>query len=159
MNIFYLDEDPKIAAEHHCDKHVVKMIVESAQLLSTARLICDGNTNRNSFLYKITHRNHPCSLWVRDNVKHYIWLYKLFRYLSYEYEKRYNKIHLSWKKYSYKLKMRPVNIPSKPFIQPPQCMPDFCKRIDSVEAYRNYYKIEKSKFATWKIRTPYWWNK
>ena len=79
MNIFYLDEDPVLAAQMHCDKHVVKMILESAQLLSTAHLLIDGDELADERgLYKATHKNHPSSKWVRDSSENYEWLWNLF---------------------------------------------------------------------------------
>jgi hypothetical protein len=42
MNIFYLDPNPKICAEMHVDKHVCKMVIEYAQLLSTTHRVLDG---------------------------------------------------------------------------------------------------------------------
>ena len=79
MNIFYLNKDPEIAAQMHCDKHVVKMILESAQMLSTAHRILDGDDIANSKgLYKMTHKNHPCNIWVRKNNENYEWLWSLY---------------------------------------------------------------------------------
>lgn len=60
MNIFYLDKDPKLCAQYHCDKHVVKMILESAQLLCTA---VNEAAGKEVAPYKSTHVNHPCSIW------------------------------------------------------------------------------------------------
>jgi hypothetical protein len=115
MNIFVLDEDPQIAAEYHCDKHVCKMILEYAQLLSTAHRLLDGvetivteitpkgkerkvkrwiieNTIQNT-LWQATHYNHPCAVWVRENGANYLWLYRLLVCLVDEYETRYQKEH------------------------------------------------------------------
>jgi len=84
MNIFYLDKDPRICAENHCDKHCVKMILEYAQLLSTAHRVLDGDPNqelpdgRQDVLYKATHVNHPSAVWVRQNEANYKWLYKMW---------------------------------------------------------------------------------
>ena len=85
MNIFYLDEKPMTAARMHCDKHVVKMILESAQMLSTAHRILDGNdyADRRG-LYKATHKNHPANIWVRESANNYVWLYNLFTFLCIE---------------------------------------------------------------------------
>jgi hypothetical protein len=97
MNIFYLDEDPKICAQYHCDKHVVKMIIEYAQLLSTAHRVLDGfegygssksgnrqvkiwtiHDSRDEILYKATHVNHPSNIWTRSSVKNYHYMFQLW---------------------------------------------------------------------------------
>ena len=94
MNIFYLDKDPVIAAQMHCDKHVVKMILESAQLMSTAHRFLDGDryADKNG-LYKLTHKNHPTAIWVRKSKENYMWTWNLLDALLQEYTKRYNKHH------------------------------------------------------------------
>ena len=74
MNVFYLDKDPVLAASYHCDKHCVKMIVESAQLLSTAHRLLDED-DAHSNLYKVAHKNHPSTIWVRSSLENYTWLY------------------------------------------------------------------------------------
>ena len=84
MNIFYLDSRPDTAAEMHCDKHCVKMILEYAQLLSTAHRVLDGD-DAHPDLYKIAHKNHPSTRWTRSSEDHYVWLYELFRNLSIEF--------------------------------------------------------------------------
>jgi len=157
MNIFFLDKDPVIAAQYHCDKHCVKMILESAQLLSTAHRVLDED-DAHPDLYKVAHKNHPSTIWTRSSEDHYIWLYELFRNLSIEFSNRYSKVHLSWSKLGFLLDSLPKNIKDNGWIDPPQCMPDYCKTDNTVEAYRTYYKSEKSSFCTWKTQQPIWWN-
>ena len=166
MNIFYLDKEPQIAAHYHNDKHVVKMILESARMLSTAHRELDGDDDgtlydADDIIYRATHKNHPSTVWVRDNAKHYQWLYNLFESLCDEYTHRYGKEHLTDSKLREILRFQPFFIDTnKRFTQPPQCMPDEYK-VDgnSVAAYRNYYMGEKSGFAKWsKRQTPPWWN-
>ena len=91
MNIFYLHSDPVTCAEWHCDKHVVKMILEYAQLLSTAHHEVDGTPSINC--YKSTHRNHPSAIWARTNRKNYRWLWRLLDATATEYTHRYGKVH------------------------------------------------------------------
>ena len=91
MNIFYLDRRPDDAAEMHCDKHCVKMILEYAQLLSTTHRVLDGD-DAHPDLYKIAHKNHPSTIWTRSSKQHYDWLFRLFRMLSAEYSIRYGLI-------------------------------------------------------------------
>ena len=96
MNIFYLDRDPKVAAEMHCDKHVVKMILESAQMMSTAHRVLDGDTYADDKkLYKMAHKNHPSTIWVRSSSRHYDWMFQLWVHLLAEYTARYDKFHKS----------------------------------------------------------------
>lgn len=168
MNIFYLDKDPAVAARYHCDKHVVKLIVESAQLLSTAHRVLDGDKDgvlpdeRNNILYKATHTNHPASLWVRRELDHYRWVHDLLYFLIAEYRYRYgNRPHRTEQLQSYLLDA-PYNIPMDgSFIMedPPQCVPDDCKDSDTVQAYRQYYVKYKYPIAKWSRREqPEWWN-
>ena len=159
MNIFYLHKDPKIAAQMHCDKHVVKMILESAQMLSTTHRFLDGDEIANSKgLYKMSHKNHPCSIWARSNSENYEWLWNLYDNLMKEYTHRYGKHHAS-ERLIHTLWELPKNIPHGDFTDPPQCMPDYCKSDDPIQGYRNYYINEKSSFSTWNQRDkPEWFN-
>jgi len=111
MNIFYLDNAPKLCAEMHVDKHCVKMILEYAQLLSTAHRVIDGtlvdgysktgrkqkryvlSDSRDTTLYSATHINHPSAIWVRQSEQNYRWLFTLFCELLDEYTHRYGKLH------------------------------------------------------------------
>ena len=156
MNIFYTNRDPVLAAEDHCDKHVVKMILETAQLLCSAHRILD--TDVPEVFYKATHTYHPSAIWVRSSRANYQWTYNLFTSLSVEYRIRYGKTHLSWEKLGDALRVPPKNIPDEKFTDPPQCMPDQYKREDAVAAYRAYYIGEKARFAQWEYTNqPAWW--
>lgn len=88
MNIFVLDRDPKLAAQYHCDVHLNKMLLEYAQLLSTAMWYRGGIGP-----YKATHANHPCAVWARHSTSNYQWLCDLFSYCQIEYITRKNKHH------------------------------------------------------------------
>ena len=159
MNIFYLNKDPKITAIEHNDKHCVKMILEYAQMLSTAHRECDGDERADSlFLYKRAHLNHPSTVWARENEAQYNWLYQLFIALAEEYSYRYDKKHATDLLLRVSLKKPPQNMPrDEPFKQPPQCMPDEYKCDDSIIAYRNFYRGEKAHFSKWKKRdVPEW---
>ncbi len=176
MNIFYLDTNPALCAEYHCDKHVVKMIIEYAQLLSTAHRIIDGeeikvlsNTGkqmvtqyklsdyRENHLYKCAHINHPSNIWTRGNKDQYRYVVELWNSLNMQYTKRYGKVHSTFKKLCQYLNQFPENIKETVYTMPPQCMPDDCKiEGDTIEAYRNFYKAHKREFATWKNGTPTW---
>lgn len=162
MNIFVLNEDPVQAAKDQCDKHVVKMILETAQMLSTTQrwFYEDDYCNRVGY-YKIAHINHPCTIWARTDASNYQWLYEHFVALCDEYTKRYGKVHLTDTKLRDKLSYIPGDMPSSypnkttPFAQ---AMPDEYKDpTDAVKAYRNYYIGEKSGFAKWEYsETPDW---
>ena len=161
MNIFYLHSDTKKCAEMHCDKHVVKMILETAQLLSTAHRIFTtqqiSNNSENSILYKATHKNHPSAVWARKSQKNYLWLSSLLRNLCLEYTYRYGKIHAVEQKglLQFLSENIPVNMPDDAFTEPPQCMPDEFKRDgNSIAAYRQYYAIGKKHLLTYKKREP-----
>ena len=151
MNIFYLDKDPITAAVVQYNKHIVKMILESAQMLCAAHHILG---NPNDVPYKLAHKNHPCTIWVRENSLHYDWLYAHMMALGDEYTARYSKTHMSIDKCKH-LNIHPENIPHETFEQPPQCMPDEYKDKCSVQAYWNYYIGEKHVVANLKTEKLY----
>lgn len=143
MNIFYLSHDPAEAARVQYNKHVVKMILESAQLLCTAH----RELGNDDVPYKSTHKNHPSAVWARSNDLAYIWLYEHMIALGKEYTRRYGKTHLTISKCHDVLMLPPAGIPSVTWKQPPQCMPDEYKADCSVDAYWNYYEGEKHTVA------------
>ena len=117
MNIFYLSHDPVKAAQVQYNKHVVKMILETAQLLCTAHHELGSPIN---IPYKATHKNHPSAIWVRSSAEAYMWAYEHMLALGAEYTKRYGKEHLTIAKCRDVLYILPLNIPNVPFEQPPQ---------------------------------------
>ena len=165
MNLFYLHEEPEISAKLHCDKHVVKMIIEYAQMLSTAHRILDGDEyidassgrrikrwrldpDREDILYKASHINHPSTVWVRENAIQYQYAFDMFTNLCNEYTFRYEKEHLTDTKLRNILNCLPENITLGTWREPPQCMPDDVKVPgDSISAYHKYYKEYKTPFA------------
>ena len=185
MNIFYINESLELCAQQHADKHVVKMIIEYSQLLSTAHRVLDGteytdftaNGRRikrwrldddklENSLYKATHINHPSAIWCRENKSNYYWLANLFSLLCEEYRYRYGKTH-ACERLSSTLALAPKNIPAGDFFPPTPAMPVHCKvlaanpvsgrKCDVLESYRKYYIMEKKSFAKWKNRnTPEW---
>lgn len=156
MNLFILDSNPMKAARDHCDRHVVKMILETAQLLSTAHRVLDQCDDVE--LYKATHINHPCAKWVRECSDNYLWAYHLFIALCDEYKTRYGKIHVTDTKLRSRLARPPRNI--KYGIQTPfvLAMPEECKVSNPVASYRLYYLMHKAPIATWKTQPPTWWT-
>ena len=155
MNIFYLHEHPQLAASYVYDKHKVKMILESAQMLCTAHHVFGNGHN---VPYKQAHLNHPSTIWVRESTHHYYWLYEHMLALGHEYTKRYGKKHLTITKCEEPLLYAPNDMPTLPYKHPPQCMPDEYKCNDAVEAYRNYYLGAKADFASWRnTKPPEWW--
>ena len=161
MNIFYLHRDPKKAARYQYNKHVVKMILESAQMLCTAHRVLDGDEPADRFeLYKKAHTNHPCSIWVRESMFNYRWLWVHMMALGEEYTYRYGKEHLTIRKLGKLLERLPHNIPRTMMTEFPQCMPDEYKSDNTVEAYQSYYINEKANIATWNKNReqPEWFN-
>ena len=149
MNIFYLHPDPRKAAEYQYNKHVVKMILESAQMLCTAHhhWAEEVGYKSNYIPYKKAHYNHPSTIWCRQNIKQYYWLYNHMIALGYEYYKRYNKTHLAISKCKEPLEFCPFGMPDGEFTQPPQAMPDQYKSNSAIHAYWQYYIAEKSNVA------------
>jgi hypothetical protein len=171
VNIFYLDKNPQKCAEMHVDKHCVKMILEYAQLLSTAHRVLDGvltdglsqsgrkrklyvlNDSRNEILYSATHVNHPSAIWCRQSDSNYMWLAELLEECCKEYSYRYGKIHkVESSGLMQSLKnIFPKNIPNKPFTEPTPAMPDECKVPgNSLMSYHNYYNMNKQHLWSWK---------
>lgn len=145
MNIFYLDKDPYKAASYFYDKHKVKMILESAQMLCTAHHVCG---NPDDVPYRQAHLNHPSTIWARESRPNYFWLYEHMIALGQEYTKRYGKIHMTIDKCRFALSFCPDGITSVVFTEPPQCMPDEYKVPGcSITAYWNYYEQDKYKVA------------
>lgn len=175
MNIFYIDVSPTQCAQWMVDKHVVKMILETCQLLSTAHRVIDGvstkgksKTGRNvtryvlpdyreDILYQATHINHPSSVWCRETSANYEWLHVHLGALLKEYTYRYGKTHSCHNLYEV-LTVRPLNIPIGMFSQPTPAMDtSFIISNDSVENYRNYYKQGKVHLHSWTKRDkPIW---
>jgi hypothetical protein len=154
MNIFVLDWDVKKCAEFHNDKHVVKMILENAQLLCGVHHMTPQVTHQ--VPYKLSHKNHPCSIWARESLTNYLWLCELGLELSKEYTYRYGRRHKSQDVIEWCIENKP-DIPDKGFTEPPKAMPDKYKVKSVVESYRNYYNGEKAHFSKWKNRQiPNW---
>lgn len=149
MNIFYLHENPVLAARAQCDKHIVKMTLETAQLICTAHHVL--GTDPIYIPYRATHKNHPSAVWVRESIQHYHWTVIHFKALDKEYRYRYHKIHLAWSKCKALAMFDPPSIPSVPFVPPPQCMPSELHRepSETVEAYRHYYSTSKAKILVY----------
>jgi hypothetical protein len=100
-----------------------------------------------NLLYKASHINHPCGIWLRESAGNYNYLYTLFACLSKEYTHRYGRVHLTWEKLGDLLKHIPDNIQVGEKTTMPQAMPDYCKTDNVIVAYRNYYKGEKMDFV------------
>ena len=146
MNIFVLDSHPAVAATAHCDKHVPKMVLESAQMLST---VLGGP-------YKPTHANHPCTKWVAESRANADWLWLLADALNLEYKERFDHIkdHKSW------TVIEPLwrdikKLPNRGMTLFALAMPDEFKDDDAVTAYRAYYHSKP--FAEWRNGAPDWW--
>jgi hypothetical protein len=149
MNIFFLHFNPRRCARWHCDKHVVKMIVESCQLLYTCHWVLTTNAEPDyihcapSRGYKACHQNHPCSIWLRKSVDNYRWLVQLAQELCREYTFRYGKKHLCEEHLVWLSMVEPEGLPSVGFTQPLQAMPPEYKHKNSIVAYRRFYKFNK----------------
>jgi len=155
MNIFYLHKDPREAARLQYNKHVVKMILESAQMLCTAHHCYGDSWQKENVPYKQAHLNHPSTIWARRSKATYMWLFKHMMGLGYEYWLRYGKQHLSISKCSMFLSKPPVHIQGDDWVQPPQAMPDEYKTECSIQAYWNYYIGEKHVVANLKTEKLY----
>jgi hypothetical protein len=153
MNIFFLSLDPSEAARLHCDKHVVKMILETAQLLYTAHWVYESSLPEGA--YRKTHPNHPSARWVRESLENYTWLCRLGLALCEEYTYRYGKIHKTQHHLEWLSGHSPHNLVNVGWTLPRLAMPDEFKNNDPVIAYRNYYKGAKARLLSYTKRpTP-----
>lgn len=174
MNIFVLNEDPVLAAKDQCNKHVIKLVLETAQLLCTAVIETGGTAP-----YRATHKNHPCAIWARETKANFNWLRRHGLALAAEYTYRYGKTH---KSESVIEELSDDTIPDGLLTSFALAMPDECKVAgDAVASYRNYYRTSKAAIATWHrtekctpyidpetgkkvtrievvLPTPTWWN-
>ena len=186
MNIFILDTDPIKAAQLQCDKHINKMSVESAQMLSTAHRMLDGKLEKRpsksgkrmvdywvhpdpileKYLYKAVHHTHPCTVWTMESSANYHWHLKHFDALCKEWEYRYGRpekpIH-NTKLIMQHLLNHPFNIPSKtltPFKLAMKSNPECIALEDPVKAYRAFYQTKQDRFKMdWTKRPiPEWFN-
>lgn len=143
MNIFATDIDPVICARQHCDVHVRKMIIETAQMLSTAHIVCDDN----QVAYKKTHHNHPCSVWVRESSANYEWTFTLLKALVDEFEFRFGRMHLTQQHLS-SLRAVPT-MPKGRLTRFAMAMPDHLRSDDVHESYR---ELIREKMMDWSSR-------
>jgi len=178
MNIFVLSQDPQEAARFHCNKHVVKMILESAQMLCTAhwlhlleskgkrlsdfkrvrdaqQWLFENTPREKQPPWKMSHVRHPCTIWTCDNISNYTWHLKLCESLLTEYKRRYKRNHKSEDVAKWLRKNAPLNMRSAALTNFAVCMKDEYKvyydecRLDPVASYRNYYLKDKVRFAKW----------
>jgi hypothetical protein len=182
MNLFILDQDPVVAAQLQCDKHVVKMIVESAQMLSTAHRMLDGSftrrksksgktmskywvlpDDRENTFYKAVHMRHPCTIWTAESTSNYTWHWTHFAALCDEYQYRYGKIHSTDSLLRDALYSFPTNIPHGPATPQPLAMkanPECINYNDIVGSYRKFYQTKQARFKmAWTNREiPSWFQ-
>ena len=183
MNRFQLEETPEDCAKSHCDKHIIKMPVEEAQMLSTVHRLLDGvvemrpsksgkrivkyhrlDDDRELVLYRPVHAGHPCTKWAMETSANYQWAYELFVALCKEYTHRYGRTHLSETKLTDLLSRHPYNIPKGPLTEMPLAMgsnPECINYDDIIGSYRHYYATKKNRFSmVWTNRDePTWWSK
>ena len=180
MNIFYLNSDPKVCAEMHNDSHCSKMIIEYAQLMSTAHRVLDGTEYygktangrkikrwlhpdpvMQATLYKASHVKHPSGIWTRKSVQNYKWLYDMWTELNNEFMYRYNhnQPHESYRKLNEVLVNPPKHMYELGFCEPYPAMPDDVKFPSSIKSYHQYYINYKQHLAKWTKRgAPYWYE-
>jgi hypothetical protein len=182
MNLFYLDDDLDKCAEYHIDKHVLKMILEAAQLITTTiwvdkylgfiprkldskelKVINDVKRlepaidDRIFTRYLPTHVNHPSAIWVRSSLEHYYWTVNYANALNDEGMYRGYKSHASCAEVN--RMPEPTRLPDAGWTTPTLAMPDQLKSNDAVASYRKFYMLDKGPFATWKLRgKPDWWD-
>ena len=182
MNLFYLDDDLDKCAEYHIDKHVTKMVLEAAQLLTTTLWVdkylgyvprkltseelgvlkdvkrSTPSINDRVFTrYLSTHENHPSAIWVRSSLEHYYWTVNYANALNSEGIYRGYKSHASCDEVN--RMPEPTRLPDNGWTKPALAMPDELKSEDVIASYRKFYMLDKAPFASWKVRgKPHWWD-
>ena len=167
MNIFYLSHKTSRCARWHCDKHVVKMILETAQLLYTAHWVLSGTPDLSSApsrksgeagYMSIRNVNHPSAIWARASLLHYMWLCDLGMALCAEYRYRFaDRTHGCEEHIFWLYAHPPVSILDNGWRAPPQAMPVEMRRGDAIAAYREYYRKGKAHLLSYtKRRNPHW---
>lgn len=147
MNIFVLSENIKECATYHVDKHIVKMPLETAQMLCTTINVMGGESP-----YKSAHINHPCSIWARQSKSNFLWLCELGKELCREYTYRYGKIHSCEKVIDYCYQNVPLNLEDKGLTRFAEAMDDMYKLENPILSYRKYYIEGKKHLHSWKKR-------
>lgn len=157
MNIFVLDTDVVKCAQYHLDKHCVKMILETTQLLNNALIAHDPTYVP---VYHQTHKNHPASIWAGQSRENFCWLLSLGYALCDEYSYRYGKTHkCNAMLLDFEKSMRWLKIPADGLTPFAKCMPNQYKVDNAVQSYRNYYCGAKQHIAKWtKRQIPEWWR-
>lgn len=174
MNLFFLSLYAAFIAKYHCDKHVVKMILETAQMLYTCHHLCnssDWQSQTELTPYRPTHANHPTCMWVRSSEANYKFTVQVGLELCYEYTRRYGKVHkcqphLEWLAENIPDRLELVTNPKSYYSvrgHPDGCtpiplaMPEEYHHPNAVVAYRRYYRGDKRRFAKWAhSETPFW---
>ncbi len=153
MNIFFLSWNIKKCCKYYCNSHVVKIPLEIAQMLCTALILCNQPA-----VYKMAHKNHPMTIWVRNNRSNFRWTRKFGLQLCAEYTHRYGKTH-KCEEIMRKMKT-PKALKKADLTEPPQCMPEECKMEGNVVlAYRNYYVMKKTHLFFKKNGNHCWTNR
>jgi hypothetical protein len=154
VNVFAVDRDPVRAGRALCDRHVVKMTLEAAQILCTAARTRLGRKAP----YRPTHASHPCVAWAAARRENWDWLVRHGLALADEYERRFGRVHSSRAVIARMARLGP---PARGGRRQPfaQVMPERYRGPDAVAAYRRYYAAEKARLATWRppARAPRWW--
>src|ERR1700744_5095204 len=157
MNIFAVDSDPVLCAQALDDKRLLKMILETAQILSSA-LSNLGYWKSN--LYRPTHVNHPCVQWAGASRRNFDWLVLYGIALGQEYKHRFGRFHRSVSvvmNASERFKDCPLDALSMtPF---PNCTGWKGRSVQ--DAYRAYLSVDKwTETSRWTKRSkPEWYNK
>jgi hypothetical protein len=150
MNLFFLDDNPLLAARMHSDKHVGKMLVETAQMLSTGLRLAGHDIG-----YRVAYRNHPMTIWVRSGAENFAWAYALARGLAEEFEYRFGRRHKTADQLGAMLTGADwrASFGTAPLMPVPLCMPaEYKIASDPVACYRALYRGEKAYFAKYTRR-------
>ena len=161
MNRFLINYSPELCARDMCDKHVVKMPLEEAQMLCTTVRLHAPEYAEEAGLYRAVHQKHPCTIWAGQTRANYLYSLDMFREMCREYTYRYGKVHASWRLYD-ALVDAAQYVPDGNITPHPECFSEHTDlksgRPWPIQSYRKFYMTKQKRFKmVWTKRDmPEW---
>ena len=163
MNRFLINYSPELCARDLCDKHVVKMPLEEAQMLCTTVRLHAPEYAEEAGLYRAVHQKHPCTIWAGQSRANYLYSLDMFREMCREYTYRYGKVHASWRLYD-ALVDAAQYVPDGGITPHPECFSEHTDlksgRPWPIQSYRQFYMTKQKRFKmVWTKRdVPDWFE-
>jgi hypothetical protein len=152
VNIFFLSDCPEKSAKLLCNRHKVRMPLESAGMLAFA--FPEGETPIPN-LRSNRHHKHPASVWARQSKSNFEWLLIHALTQAEDYKKHYKREHASEKHiHWFKNNYHKISFPRAELTSFSRCFSSFKEYLDNTEsntikAYQSFYWLDKKTFAKW----------